>query len=354
MRKVVFLGLGFLAACGGKTETDAGEDSGTCPPHVCDTGNEETGNTETGETDTDTSDTTVEPIVPTEGNFNGAITDIQDDECGVFGDFDITEAELDFWFNLDASSLSMLVIEEQSDVTGPLSCTMETTDQSFSCLIEESRDSLGDPESGVEAELVMVIRMDGIFTDAESIEGSVVWDFSCEGADCELLQDTPLDFEFPCTSSVGVEASWTAEEPVMPIVPEKGPYTGSFGNITTDECGLAAVGFEDALNATTIEMGLSNRLMVSMSGELEIEPAVNCPLSGPSFGCILAEDEEAHPSLDATIRYELNIGGVWSDSTNLSGEVDYDISCVGTDCQDVPLPFSVPCVTTIEFTASKD
>ena len=70
------------------------------------------------------------------------------------------------------------------------------------------------------------------------------------------------------------------------------------------------------------------------------------------------EMPEPHPTLDATLITKLDASGSWTDTTNLSGEMTLDFSCTGTDCatalQQSPYPFSIPCSTTFDYTASRN
>ena len=85
---------------------------------------------------------------------------------------------------------------------------------------------------------------------------------------------------------------------------------------------------------------------------------MECSLSSDTFGCTLLEENDVHPNLDATITFKLDTTGAWIDSTNLEGEMVYDIACTGTDCataiQQSGLPIPVPCASTFDYTAVKN
>ena len=112
------------------------------------------------------------------------------------------------------------------------------------------------------------------------------------------------------------------------------------------------------MNNSTIEINNFNRMMFGITGELAISPKVECGLSGDTFSCVLIENSDVHPTLDASIMFKLDTVGAWTDSTNLAGEITYDISCTGADCataiQQSGLPMAIPCASTFDYTATKN
>ena len=347
MRGFLGLSLVLLVACGTKSpDTDALDTSSPSDSGSSETGGSDTAKLETGDTP--------EPVEPKEGNFNGALTEVLSDECGVFTE-EITEAELDFWFTWAQGRVNLLVIEEGSDLTGPLVC--DDTESGFSCLIEEDRDAVG---AEWDAELVMQVRIDGSFSDAETIEAAVVWDFSCVGADCDAaLEANPVPFDLPCLSTIGIAAAWTAEEPVMPVVPEKGRYTLPIGKLTKDECGLQAQSWDEVTAEWAVELELEAELTAYLSGLSDLfEKPVSCGPNGAEFACIVLQGTADVQDYEATLNLEFSVRGEWVEPTEVTGEVDYNISCVGPECQaaiknGAVVYDALPCISTSEFSGSK-
>ena len=223
----------FLVGCGSKPPVTDGTDSGSVGDSgsvVTDSGNQETGDTE-------------EAIVPEQGYYLGSFTNEVVNECGLDGMEEATSAPVEFWFELEGTSMSVLMITDGKYSEGPNPCIF--SDNTFNCVVFEETDT------GTELDYTAttMVAFKGEWTDANTIDARYEISVDCEGADCDqFLKQTDVTGTVPCVSSIGILAEWSESEPVLPVQPEEGEYKATMREVSADTCGFDKLDLQEFID----------------------------------------------------------------------------------------------------------
>ena len=155
------------------------------------------------------------------------------------------------------------------------------------------------------------------------------------------------------TNDSGVEETGDTEEA---IVPQDGNYRGELIEVVSDECGaLSTTDLEEANLEFWFTRAEDKMSLVVIDDQTTSIGPLDCELDEQSFSCVLDSNENVSSDYDATVTFLVSVEGQWADNEEITGSMDYSISCEGEDCDkyaaDNP-EMTLPCLSAISLSAS--
>jgi hypothetical protein len=127
--------------------------------------------------------------------------------------------------------------------------------------------------------------------------------------------------------------------------PSDGLWYRTVAPADINTCGGTSPGYQDTF---TIEDRSGGFLVITDGGTVSF----TCALDDVDFECsypLISGVED----FDATLSYEVDWTGSFNSETRLLGDLVVQLSCFGTDCEELTAGFEFPCVTRSRFTAER-
>jgi hypothetical protein len=145
------------------------------------------------------------------------------------------------------------------------------------------------------------------------------------------------------------------------LAPEDGDYLAHLVAFTLDECELEAGDWatvlEDPIGMAFVREGANLSLTIINDGEPESD-VIDCTAMGDHFMCKLAAEstDMGGETREAVVSQSMGAMIGWETNTDIAGSVDFNLDCVGADCEEVigetNFP-KAPCQTSLSIAGSK-